>query len=608
MIRRLASLTLCLVATNAACSDDDAATGGGGGDATTSSSSSATTSASSGEGGGDGCASLECGPDGFCYAGECRACDAPTGTRRDVVLTLGDGMEDREYFIHVPASYDCSPAPLLVDFHGTAGGPRPEEAYQNDAVIDLSEAESVITVRPRSRSSERGGFGEIFRWDQNPGDLDRNVTFTVNLVEALRQTYNIDAARIYASGFSSGANMTSQLLGGETAQLFSGYAPIAGGYWNDPNIAPYGADPPRVYVATGYRDYLFSTARDLLVSLDDAGLPADRIFFRETDTGHDLYAWHFPEIFAWLDRGERPAAGSVAAPWAEEVVPTEASFVAAARTAGGDIVATTADGEILLRDAAGAWSVETVAPDPIAWTGVCVDESAGDVFAVGEGRIVKRVGGVWSAPAYLPDLGDPTFGYGYINGIACTGAGSVAGVGYWEAMRTSDAGANWTAWGIPAGPGYQAQASGLAVGPSGTLIAVGYYDYVGRSTGGDLVASPHQAVAEWWNDVAAGPGGLFLVVGDTGAVNRSTDDGLTWFSASVPADSALYAVAIGPDGSRAAAAGLGGQVIYTADGGSTWDTLPTGQDRFVGAIVFLDDDTVLLLGERGSVLRADLPS
>jgi len=606
MLRRLLAL-LAVATASAACADDDAATGGGG--ASSSDASSSATSTSTGDGGaggGDACAALECGPDAFCYAGACRPCDAPGGSQHDVVLTLGDDLEDRAYFIHVPSGYDCSPTPLLVDFHGTAGGPRPEEAYQTDAVVDLAEAENAIVVRPRSRSSARGGFGEIFRWDQNPGDLERNVTYTLNLVEAIRQTYNVDASRLYASGFSSGANMTSQLIGGEAADLFRGYAPIAGGFWSDPDIAPFGSTPPRVYVGTGYRDYLFYTARDLLVALDDAGLPADRTFFRETDTGHDLYAWHFPELFAWLDRGERPAAGSVAAPWTEEVVPTGASFVAAARTAAGELVATTAEGEVLVRDAAGSWSVEAVSPEVVAWTGVCVDEPSGDVFAVGEGRIVKRVSGVWSAPAYLPDLGDPTFGYGYVNGIACAGAGSLAGVGYWEALRSPDGGDSWTPWAMPAGPGYQAQAASVAVGSSGTLVAAGYADYIGRSTGGDLVSTPHQAVAEWWNDVAAGPAGLFLVVGDTGAVNRSTDDGVSWFSASVPADSALYAVAISPSGSRAVAAGLGGRVIHSADGGSTWVEIPTGLDRYAGAVAFIDDDTVILVGERGSVLRAEL--
>lgn len=588
---------------------DDAGTGGGaGGGKTTSSSASSSAAGAGGAGGSPSCDAIECGAGSFCWDGTCHPCDAPIGTRHDVVLTLGDGVEDRTYFVHVPSRYTCGPTPLLVDFHGTAGGPRPEEAYQTDALVSLAESEGAIVVRPRSRSSSRAGF-EVFRWDQNPGDLQRNITFTQNLVAALHEQYDIDPARTYASGFSSGANMASQFLGSAAPGLFRGVAPIAGGYWSDPDIAPF--DPgvaARVYVATGYRDYLLGTARDLLDALDASGLPEDRLFFRETDTGHDLYAWHFPELFAWLDRGERPAEGTLIAPWVAEVAPTTASFVAAARTASGEILASTSNGEVLRRSTAGAWTLETTTPTPIALTGICATASGSDAFAVGEGRILRHVGGSWSAPEVLPELGPPTFGLGYMNGVACAADGSLDLAGYWAALRSTDAGQTFVAWDMPAGPGYQAQASTVAAGPSGTSVAVGYYDYYGRSTGGaDLAAVAHQAVADWWNDVSAAPGGLWLAAGDTGAINRSDDDGLTWFSTSVPASTALYAISFGPDGQAAVAAGIGGQVVYTRDGGVSWSTLATGLDRFFGAVAFVDDDTVLLLGERGAVVRTDLP-
>lgn len=590
----------------AACGDDGG-TGGNGGDASTTTGAPTTSTTSSAGGGGaaPSCDAIDCGVGSFCWDGECRTCEAPLGTQHDLVLAAGDEQEDRFYFLHVPSGYACEPAPLLVDFHGTAGGPRPEEAYQTDAVVALAEAEGAIVVRPRSRSSTRSGF-EVFRWDQNPGDIDRNVIYARNLVAALHEKYNIDPSRTYASGFSSGANMSAQFLGGEAVGLFRGVAPIAGGFWHDPDIQPFdAATAPRVYVATGYRDYLMGTARDLLGSLEGAGLPAERVFFRETDTGHDLYAWHFPELFAWLDRGERPAEGAVAAPWVEESVPTEASFVAAARTPAGELIASTADGEILRRSTSGTWTLDAASPVPIALTGLCTDASA-NAFAVGEGRIMRSLGSAWGAPELLPEVGDPVFGFGYMNGIACVGS-SLAAVGYWAAMRSGDAGDTWTPWAMPAGPGYQAQASSVAAGPLGTAISVGYYDYIGRSSGGDLAPASHQAVADWWNDVAAAPNGLWLAVGDTGAINRSDDDGASWLSASVPASTALYAVAFGPDGLSAVAVGLSGLVVFTRDGGLTWQNLPSGLDRYFGAVAFLDDDTVVVLGERGTALRAVLP-
>ncbi len=605
----LVSLALLSLALLSSCGDDADGTGGGSTVATTASTTTVSSSSSAGgAGGAETCETLSCGPSSFCYDGACHPCGAPVGSQHDQVLPLGDGEEDRFYFLHVPATYDCAaPAPLLVDFHGTAGPSRPEEAYQNPAAIGLAEAEGAIVVRPRSRSSEMGGL-EIFRWDQNPGDLDRNVTYAQNLVDAIRKLYNVDASRVYASGFSSGANMTSQFFGAEHRGLFRGLAPIAGGYWSDPGITMFEGDAPRVYVATGYRDYLWGTARDLLGSLDDAGVPSDSIFFRETDTGHELYASHFPELFAWLDRGERPEDLPLAAPWQAESVPTSASILAATTLANGEVLATTATGEVLRRDAAGTWTVDAVSPTEIALTSICASADGASAYAAGEGYLSKLEGGTWSAPEALPEIGTPMLGVGYVNGVACSGASSVAGVGYWNALRSDDGAASWDEWLMPAGPGYEAQGASVAIGPSGTAVAVGYYNYVARSVAGaDLAAVAHQAVAGWWNDVASGPGGLFLAAGDTGAVVRSVDDGASWFSVSVAASRPLYVVAIGPDGLGAVAAGLGGDVHFTRDAGASWASLATGLDRFIGAATFLDEDTVLIAGERGTVLHTDLP-
>src|SRR5437762_333349 len=76
-------------------------------------------------------------------------CDVARGTLHAQVLPAGDGLEDRTYWLHVPASYDCSSAPLLIDFHGTASDV-PEEAYGTDALIAMSEATGAIVARPRS--------------------------------------------------------------------------------------------------------------------------------------------------------------------------------------------------------------------------------------------------------------------------------------------------------------------------------------------------------------------------------------------------------------------------------------------------------------------------
>ncbi len=592
-----------------ACGDDADQPGGGGasaGGATSGGGGSAGAPEAGGAGGGASCESLACGADQFCADGACHDCGAPLGTQHDLLLAMGDDEEDRSYFLHVPASYACDhAAPLLVDFHGTAGGDRPEEAYQLDALLSLSEAVGAIVVRPRSRSSERGGQ-EIYRWDQNPGDLERNVAFTENLVRALRAEYHIDEARTYASGFSSGSNMTSQFLG-PSRGLFRGLAPIAGGIWSDPGIEPFGGgEAPRIYLGTGYRDYLYGSMHDLLAVLDEQGVPSDRLLVREYDTGHDLFAWHFPELWAFLDEGERPVHADLSDAWTAEPLPSPASVLTLLTRGDGSVVATGKDGEVWVRDATGAWSdPKTAADGPL--TGSCRDGSD-RVFFVGETSFVAGSSDlVLDAPKTVPELFGAYFGSSYMNGIGCRDAFPLAAGGYWTGVESADGGASWQALEIDAG-GYIAQSAAVHVTDQGTMIATGYYDFIGRGAAGatTLEPRPHPGGAEWLNDVTSAPGGSIWVVGDHGVVLHSDDDGLTFEAQDAGTAEDLYAVAFAADGLAGAAVGRRGTVVVTLDGGATWQDASIGSDVFLGAAVMLGPSDLLVAGEGGLVARVDL--
>lgn len=559
-----------------------------------------------GEGGQPTCDTLVCGDDQFCYAGVCRDCAVETGTLHDRTLALGDGEEDRFYMLHVPASYSCaSPAPLLVDFHGTAAGPgQPEEAYQLDALLALAEDKGAVVVRPRSRSSARGG-AQIFRWDQNPGDLERNVTFTQNLVQELRSRYRIDEQRIYASGFSSGSNMTSQFLGAARG-LFAGLAPIAGGIWSDPGIAAFEVgSAPRIYAATGFRDYLHGTRQDLLALLAERGVPAENIVQREYDTGHDLYAWHFEELWTFLDEGVRPGGGALAKPWISETLPQAGSVLTLTPRADGSLVATGAEGEVWLRSAAGVWTLaQTLGSGPL--TGACAD-GEGNVFVVGERDFFAGSAALtFQSASTIPEFFGTYFGTSYLNGIGCAGSAPLAAAGYWTGARSSDGGESWQGLGVDAG-GYPAQSSAVHVSDSGTILAVGYYDYIGRGAVGAAGLTPvdHPAGAEWLTDASSAPGGKHWVVGDHGVILASSDDGVTWQLQPSGSDEDLYAVAVAADGQRAVAVGRRGTILVTLDGGANWEDWGAGLDVFFGAAAIVGD-TLFVAGEGGLVLRAEL--
>lgn len=591
-----------------ACGDDAVTVGGGGATAEgaggTGGASTSTTSA-----GGATCATLDCEDGSFCFDGVCRSCEAPVGTRHDVVLPLGDDEEDRFYFVHVPTSYSCdSAAPLLVDFHGTATGSRPEEAYQLDALIALADEVGAIVVRPRSRSSAREGEA-IYRWDQNPGDLERNVVFTERLVAELRRTYLIDESRLYASGFSSGSNMASQFLG-PARGLFRGLAPIAGGLWSDPGIDAFeeGEEAPRIYLATGYRDYLHASVRDLLVTLADVGVSDDDILVRESDAGHDLHAWHFEELWAFLDEGARPAVGELAAPWIAEDLPLRGSVLTLTSRFDGSVVATGAGSQVWLRDAEGDWQPPVIVDGAPILSGACADGS-GSIFVVGEQSFTRGSADLaLSLPEAVPEPFGPVFGSSYLNGIGCNGDSPIAAGGYWTGVRSDDQGSQWLGLEMDAG-GYFAQASAVHVTEMGTILAVGYYDYIGRGAPGAAALSRRDSPSGtgWFNDVASAMGRAWIV-GDGGTILYSGDDGVEWSQQASGTEEDLYAVAFSPDGDLGAAVGRRGSVVLTRDGGQTWEDASIGMDVFLGAATFVDETVLLVAGEGGLVASLDLAS
>ena len=163
-------LTLALLLTLAAgCGDSTAATTDGGGDARPADASpdavctpECTVGATRCEAGGAAtCESPACprwgapvaclGPGG-CEGGACVPCSGASGTFYDQPLAVGS--ETRHYYLHVPPSYACTSAwPLLIDFHGTAGGTeadQPETYYALPDLVEVAVAEGLYISKSLS--------------------------------------------------------------------------------------------------------------------------------------------------------------------------------------------------------------------------------------------------------------------------------------------------------------------------------------------------------------------------------------------------------------------------------------------------------------------------
>lgn len=528
-------------------------------------------------------------------------CRGLPGTFHDQQLLSGG--ERRGYFLHVPADYRCEDAwPLLIDFHGTAGGPAAEEAYHTDALIETADRERFIALRPRSRSSLEGG-SEVFRWDQNPGDLARNTAFARELLAELERNYHVDPRRIYASGFSSGTNMIAQLAAADLP--FAGFGFVAGGYWNDPGALTASSLSARYYLATGYRDYLHDSQRALWGKLERQGVPAERIFRRETDGGHELYGWHFPELWAWLDRGERPQAGRLSAGWAQTATVAGGTLLALVPTSSGAFLASNARGEVHLRSALGQWSRTggLGREQPLVALAALPSRRA---LAVGDGAVLESDDGgtSWRAGAAVPEFFGTYFGVAKVGALATSGRDRILAGGAWCGALSDSGGRRWSGSQMfYPGTSVPAQIGGIAIGTASVAIAAGYY-YLGRSTDGRsftaLIAPRDNG---WLNDVAYAAPSDWWTVGDDGAIFHSADDGRTWIDQSPLGEHRSFYAVDFQDPAVGLAVGLGGAAYETTDGGQSWHDVSTGVDRMLGAVRMLGDGRALVVGEGGAVLE-----
>lgn len=128
-----------------------------------------------------------------------------------------DGQR-RQAIVHTPSSRPSAKAPLVFSFHGR--GDDMEHFQQTGMHQAWPEA---IVVYFQGLPNAAGSAG----WQAEPGqDGDRDLKLVDAALASLRKTLSIDDARIYATGFSNGANFT-YLLWAERPSIFAAFAPVA---------------------------------------------------------------------------------------------------------------------------------------------------------------------------------------------------------------------------------------------------------------------------------------------------------------------------------------------------------------------------------------------
>lgn len=142
---------------------------------------------------------------------------------------LVDGMA-RSFLLYVPAGYDpATPSPLILSYHGFTSSP--EEHLLMTRWNNTADQMGAIIVYPR-------GSGQPARWNTGGStpfltmlgiQITDDVAFTHAVIEAVQAALCIDAARIYASGFSNGGGMVDRLTC-EMSETFAAVGMVSGAY------------------------------------------------------------------------------------------------------------------------------------------------------------------------------------------------------------------------------------------------------------------------------------------------------------------------------------------------------------------------------------------
>ncbi len=145
----------------------------------------------------------------------------------DISATLPTASGTRSYIIHAPGSVVARDLPVVFVLHGDGGSGASIKSYSGfDALADT---EQFMAVYPSAQSGS---------WSRAKGEL-KDVEFISALIDYLCQAYQVNTAKVYATGHSAGGYMAYN-LGMSIPGKIAAIAPVAGNMygisgfnWND---------------------------------------------------------------------------------------------------------------------------------------------------------------------------------------------------------------------------------------------------------------------------------------------------------------------------------------------------------------------------------------
>jgi polyhydroxybutyrate depolymerase len=140
----------------------------------------------------------------------------------DKAETVLVGQAKRKYTITVPPIHTpgtTDPIPLVLDFHGLLEGFATTHPFATQ-FSPLAKAEGFAVAFPI-------GSNNGVNWDVSVQEANRDLRFVDALLAQLGEQLCIDRSRIYVTGLSYGAAMTSMLMC-MRSNTFAAAAPVAG--------------------------------------------------------------------------------------------------------------------------------------------------------------------------------------------------------------------------------------------------------------------------------------------------------------------------------------------------------------------------------------------
>ena len=212
------------------------------------------------------------------------------GASAQVTTWQVDG-ETREGIVYAPpAAQGDESLPLILAFHGFG------DNNQNFQGVNVHGAwPDAVVVYFQGLERRRGLLG----WQVEDDGVDRDLKLVDVALASLRQTYNIDDDRIYATGFSNGG-MFTYLLWAERPGVFAAYAPVAGRIGS--SVRP--TEPGPLFHVAGEQDrqVTFSdqeAAIEIAIEVNGVGASTTRC-----GDGCTIYGSSTPApVMAWIHSG-----------------------------------------------------------------------------------------------------------------------------------------------------------------------------------------------------------------------------------------------------------------------------------------------------------------